>query len=75
MSQRNSEGQSEASLRSIRFGVVGYFSNNRAVETAQQLEAMGESNNLSGAQDALSTLEKALNQLTPALAAFELEYE
>ena len=36
---------------------------------------MGESNNLSGAQDALSTLEKALNQLTPALAAFELEYE
>jgi response regulator RpfG family c-di-GMP phosphodiesterase len=55
-------------------GVVGYFSNSRAVETAQQLEAMGRSNNLSGAQDALSALEKALNQLTPALAAFELEY-
>jgi HPt (histidine-containing phosphotransfer) domain-containing protein len=55
-------------------GVVGYFSNGRTDEMVLQLEAMGESNNLSGAQHALSELENALNQLTADLAALKLEY-
>jgi CheY-like chemotaxis protein/HPt (histidine-containing phosphotransfer) domain-containing protein len=63
----------ECAAHSLK-GVVGYFSNGRTAEMVLQLEAMGESNNLSGAQHALSELETAMNQLTADLAALKLEY-
>ncbi len=55
-------------------GVLGYFADEEGIKAAAQLQTMGESGELRGAQEPLAALETAVENLRPALSAFLGEY-
>jgi CheY-like chemotaxis protein/HPt (histidine-containing phosphotransfer) domain-containing protein len=55
-------------------GMLGYFSNRRAVEATLRLQTMSVNGDWAGAREAWAELEKAVESLKPSLAAFGREY-